>query len=129
MTDITTNPGGILPVSTIGLPEILNDLAKTIYEDNKAKGFYERQHDFGRSIALIHSELSEALEADRDECDGAVAVYDKHLPNRYAKEVELADALIRILDTAAVEGMDIGGAVVEKLEYNRTRPHKHGKAY
>ena len=46
---------------------------------------------------------------------------DDHLPHRPIVEVELADALIRILDFAGMKGYDLGGAVREKLDYNRTR--------
>lgn len=46
---------------------------------------------------------------------------DDHLPHRPMAEVELADALIRILDFAGMKGYDLGGAVREKLDYNRTR--------
>jgi len=66
-------------------------------------------------IALIHSELSEALEAQRK------GLMDDHLPNRKGIEAELADAVIRIFDLAAQQGLDIGGAVVEKFLYNTTR--------
>lgn len=66
-------------------------------------------------IAMIHSELSEALEGHRK------GLMDDHLPNRPMPEVELADAIIRIMDLAGVMGYDIGGAVAEKLQYNTTR--------
>lgn len=49
---------------------------------------------------------------------------DDKLTHRDGVEVELADAMIRILDMAGGLGMDIGGALVEKLEFNRTR-HDH----
>lgn len=103
----------------------LNELAKETYEISASKGFHDRDHEFSdrgfpRRIALIHAELSEALEADRED------LMDKHLPHRKGIEVELADAIIRILDCAATEGMDIEGAVREKMAYNKTRPYKHG---
>jgi hypothetical protein len=70
---------------------------------------------FDQRAALIHSEVSEAFEGWRKN------LMDSHLPQRKALEVELADALIRILDVAADNKFDIGGAVVEKLLYNRQR--------
>lgn len=74
------------------------------------------QRDFyPEKIALIHSEISEALEGLRTSCQ------DKHLPHRLSVEVELADACIRIFDLAGAMGLDLGGAIAEKLEYNQTR--------
>lgn len=74
----------------------------------------------GELIALMHSELSEALEGERKN------KMDDHLPHRKAAEVELADAVIRIFDYAGGFGYDLGGAIVEKLAYNAKRAdHKH----
>jgi len=74
----------------------------------------------GELIALIHSELSEALEGVRKD------VQDEKLPHRKAEEVELADALIRIFDYAGAYHLDLAGAVAEKLAYNATRrDHTH----
>lgn len=70
---------------------------------------------FGGKVSLIHAEISEAVEGNRK------GIMDDHLPHRRMDEVELADALIRIFDLAGACGMDLGGAVVEKLEYNRSR--------
>lgn len=70
---------------------------------------------FGTKMALIHSEISEALEGGRK------GKMDDHLPHRYAVEVELADALIRIFDTAGAMKLDLAGAVIEKLAYNQQR--------
>jgi hypothetical protein len=69
----------------------------------------------GEKLCLVHSEISEALEGARKN------KMDDHLPHRKSEEVELADALIRILDWAAYRGFDIGSAVSEKLAYNTRR--------
>jgi hypothetical protein len=66
-------------------------------------------------IALEHSELSESLEGVRKD------TMDSHLPHRKAEEVEAADAIIRIFDRMALGGYDIGGAILEKLQYNARR--------
>lgn len=91
----------------------------------------ENPYCFSNKLMLIVSELAEAMEGDR------TGEMDKHLPHRTAREVELADALIRIFDLAGAYGMDIGGATAEKMAYNAKRPdHKPearaavgGKAY
>lgn len=89
-----------------------------------------KDRNFGEVIALMHSELSEALEHDRKKTN------DDKLPHRNGVEVEFADCIIRILDTAAALGLDVPGAIIEKNRYNKTREdHKlenrknSGKAY
>lgn len=69
----------------------------------------------GTKLALVHSEVSEGLEGYRKN------KMDDHLPHRPMLEVELADAIIRIMDLAGGLGMDIGGAIAEKLQYNAKR--------
>lgn len=69
----------------------------------------------GELIALMHSELSEGLEALRKDLN------DDKLPHRKGIEVELADCLIRIMDYAGARNMDLAGAVVEKLRFNCER--------
>jgi NTP pyrophosphatase (non-canonical NTP hydrolase) len=66
-------------------------------------------------LCLIHSEISEAMEGHRKDA------MDDKLPHRKAIEVELADAVIRIFDLAGFLGLDIGGAMIEKMAYNRSR--------
>lgn len=73
------------------------------------------QRNFGEVVALMHSELSEALEADRK------GLKDDKLPHRDGREVEFADCIIRILDTAAALGLDVAGAVIEKNRFNMER--------
>jgi NTP pyrophosphatase (non-canonical NTP hydrolase) len=74
----------------------------------------------GELIALMHSELSEALEAVRK------GLQDSHLPHRRGVEVELADLMIRVFDYAGARGLDLEGAVREKLAFNaRREDHTH----
>lgn len=73
------------------------------------------ERNFGEVVALMHSELSEALEADRK------GLMDDKLPHRDGREVEFADCIIRILDTCAALGLDVAGAVIEKNRYNIQR--------
>lgn len=86
---------------------------------------------FSNKLMLIVSELAEAMEGDRK------SLLDDKLPHRPMREVELADAVIRIFDLAGGFGLDLPGAIVEKLAFNAQRAdHKlevrsalHGKAY
>lgn len=66
-------------------------------------------------LCLIHSEVSEAMEGWRKDA------MDDKLPHRKMVEVELADAVIRIADLAGAMGLDLGGAIAEKMAYNAVR--------
>ena len=73
------------------------------------------ERNFGEVVALMHSELSEALEADRK------GLKDDKLPHRDGREVEFADCIIRIFDTAEALGLDVASAIIEKNRYNKER--------
>ena len=90
----------------------------------RESGWYERERNTGELIALVHSELSECLEALRH---GNPA--DEHCPEYTSAEVELADAVIRIADMCGYLSYRLGGAIEAKMAYNKTRPRKHGKEF
>ena len=66
-------------------------------------------------LMLCVSEIVEGFEGARKD------LMDDHLPHRKMLEVELADAIIRIFDLAGGLGLDVAGAIVEKLAYNQRR--------
>jgi NTP pyrophosphatase (non-canonical NTP hydrolase) len=85
------------------------------------KGWWEGERNEGELIALMHSELSEALEAIRNGNP-----QDDKIPEFTGVEAEFADVIIRIMDMAAAKGYRVGEAVVAKINYNKNRPYKHG---
>lgn len=103
------------------ISEVLNETALICRAEadkwyrNPATGELLPPLNVGERFMLMVSELAEGFEGVRKD------LMDDHLPNRKMVEVELADAIIRILDFAGDKRMDIGGALVEKLAYNRKR--------
>ena len=75
-------------------------------------------------MALIHAEISEALEALRDNNPTSSKILDFS-----SVEEELADAVIRIMDYAFGKDLDVAGAIVAKIEYNSDREFMHGKSF
>ena len=92
------------------------------WHDKDTGVLLDQEYQVPIKLALIHSEISEALEGDRK------GVTDDHLPHRPAIEVELADALLRIFDLAAAKQLDLAGAFVEKAQYNARRKDHSAEA-
>lgn len=102
--------------------EGFQDMQEMVHQTATEAGWYTNPQtgepitrNTGEVIALMHSELSEALEADRKD------LMDDKLPHRKGIEVEFADCIIRIMDTAAAMGLDVAGAIIEKNRFNRER--------
>lgn len=107
----------------------LSAVALYVYKVAQDSGFHENDEDlenssrFAEFTSNLHGEVSELWEAYRKgelrkKCD-------KPIPLNCAAE-ELADIIIRAMDTAVTLGIDIGDAIAHKDHYNQTRPFKHG---
>lgn len=133
----------------------IKTLVAKAHENAVKHGFWEPPLSFGTEIALIHSELSEALEEERngnpdvwfacnennsfltcapqDETD--CLMYGKESLCKYRSRkpegvaVELADAVIRIADLCGHLGIDLEEVIEIKMAYNEGRPYKHGKKF
>lgn len=99
----------------------LLDLSKKIIAVNTANGWgvttpqdwRESNYKIPAILALVHSEISEALEAFR-----------KNDWKNFSEE--LADIVIRVLDCSGGLGIDLDTCVADKIEKNKARGYRHG---
>ena len=129
------------------LCEGLNKSAEIIFQNNKAKGFWDNERNVGELLMLVTSELGEAMEAHRkgkfanlerlefELSPNSELPYERHLSAKFEMHVkdtfedEIADAVIRLLDLSAGLGIDLEKHINAKVRYNESRPKLHGKLH
>ena len=113
----------------------LNRMAETIHNNAKEKGFYDKietdDQYLARALMNLHSEISELWESHRkgeitNLCNKAKKMEELGLKPLVNLEEELADIVIRVLDTSERMGVNIEEAVTIKHEINKIRPYRHG---
>lgn len=88
------------------------------------KGWWDRERSLAECLMLVNCELAEAVEEYRVHGIGKPVYKINDKPEGLA--VEFADAIIRLLDLAGHYNLDVASALIEKHEYNKTRPYRHG---
>lgn len=117
----------------------LDLMQQLVKEINEANGWFDKDRTFGDEMALLHSEVSECFEAYRKQniddmtkqlCNHTTSLGHHSVPEHICKPEgvgsELADILIRLLDTCGRYNIDLEDEFNRKLRYNATRGYRHG---
>ena len=100
----------------------VDELVNRAFRTARDHGWHEKERNIGELVALMHSELSEALEEHRN---GRMLVYYVNgKPEGFG--IELADCVIRIADTCGLLGIDLDDCIAKKMAFNDTREYRHG---
>lgn len=110
--------------------DYLTELATKVHANAVEKGWYEDEPSFPQIIALCHSELSEALQEYRNNPHEPIYTEtDEGRSKPSGVYYEMVDCLLRILDYFGHQKVNVDALVKTKMEYNETRPYKHGGKY
>ena len=105
----------------------ISDCVREAYTNAKEKGWHDKERSIGDLICLMHSELSEALEEHRNGRAPQEIYYNPEKPDKpEGIPIELADCVVRIFDFCGKYDIDLADALKEKMEYNKSRPYRHG---
>jgi len=110
----------------------ISTLQKLAHQTAVEKGWWEgNNHNIPEKLMLIVSEISEALEEYRNGKPCSFIYIDDFRPDELNNKpegfpIELADAVIRIMDLCGYLNIDLEAAITQKMDYNATRPYRHG---
>jgi len=131
----------------------IKELTNIIHQNAVDHGWWEQKRNVPEIVALIHSEVSEVLEEYRNGKELTETYYSGSLKEFSTETIvvskvpclmtnfknsdiecrkpegipaELADIVIRVMDFCGYAGIDLESAIIQKHEYNVTRPYKHG---
>lgn len=122
--------------------QTINEMVTVVHNNAKEKGWWESQREAGTILMLIVSEIAEAMEEARNNTPpiyihskeqvainphfADIDFIEESLAKPEGELIELADAVIRIMDYCGSKGWDLERAIRMKIRYNLTRPHRHG---